>query len=144
MIRLRGRGHWKTTTFVGAIRASGCVVPLVVDGAINGKILLAWVEQHLTCALQPDDIVIMDNLSSHKVKGVKEAIESADVELIFFPPYSPDLNPIEMAFAKSKRLIRFTKERAVDSLWKTCGQVLDAFSETEMRNYFKHAGYRYT
>ena len=157
MPRLRGRsligtrlvehvphGHWKTTTFVGAIRASGWIAPLVVDGAINGKIFLAWVEQHLVKTLQPGDIVIMDNLSSHKVKGVKEAIESAGAQLLFLPPYSPDLNPIELAFSKFKRLIRSAKERAVEALWSTCGKALDEFSESEMRNYFKHAGYRYT
>ena len=156
MTRLRGRspigtrlvehvphGHWKTTTFVGAIRASGWISPLVVDGAINGKIFLAWVEQHLAQELKPGDIVIMDNLSSHKVKGVAQAIEAVNAQLLFLPPYSPDLNPIELAFSKFKRLIRSAKERTVDSLWNKCGEVLDQFSGTEFRNYFKHAGYRY-
>lgn len=156
MTRLRGRspigtrlvehvphGRWKTTTFVGAIRASGWIAPLVVDGPINGKTFLAWVEQHLARELQPGDIVIMDNLSSHKVKGVAQAIEAANAQLLFLPPYSPDLNPIELAFSKFKRLIRSAKERTVDSLWNTCGKVLDQFSEPEFRNYFKHAGYRY-
>lgn len=157
MTRLRGRsligtrlvehvphGHWKTTTFVGAIRASGWVAPLVVDGAINGRIFLAWVEQHLVKALKPDDVVIMDNLSSHKVAGVAEAIEEAGAKLHYLPPYSPDFNPIELAFSKFKRLIRSAKRRAVDELWHSCGQVLDQFNESEFRNYFKHAGYRYT
>lgn len=157
MTRLRGRsligtrlvehvphGHWKTTTFVGAIRARGWVAPLVVDGAINGRIFLAWVEQHLVSQLKPDDVVIMDNLSSHKVAGVAEAIEEAGATLHYLPPYSPDFNPIELAFSKFKRLIRSAKRRAVDELWNFCGQVLDQFNESEFRNYFKHAGYRYT
>lgn len=137
-------GHWKTTTFVGAIRASGWVAPLVVDGAINGKIFLAWVEQQLGPQLKPGDIVIMDNLSSHKVKGVAEAIRLAEAEVLYLPPYSPDFNPIELAFSKLKRLIRSAKERTVEALWNTCGRILDHYSEYEFRNYFKHAGYRYT
>ena len=157
MTRLRGRsllgtrlyenvphGHWKTTTFVGAIRARGWIAPLVVDGAINGKIFLAWVQQHLTWELAQGDIVIMDNLSSHKVKGVAEAIQSSNAELLYLLPYSPDFNPIELAFSKFKRLIRSAKERTVDALWNTCGKILDQFSESEFRNYFRHAGYRYT
>ncbi len=157
MTRLRGRslkgtrlvehvphGHWKTTTFLAGIRASGWVAPLVIDGAINGKLFLGWVEQHLIKSLRPGDVVIMDNLSSHKVKGVVEAIESVKAEVRFLPPYSPDLNPIELAFSKLKRLIRSAKERAVEGLWNTCGNVLEYFSEPEFRNYFKHAGYRYT
>ena len=157
MTRIRGRslkgtrliehvphGSWKTTTFVGAIRASGWLAPLVVDGAINGSIFLAWVEQHLVRALRPGDIVIMDNLASHKVAGVALAIEAADAEVRYLPPYSPDLNPIELAFAKLKRLIRSAKKRAVEELWSACGSVLDHFHEPEFRNYFKHAGYRYT
>lgn len=157
MTRLRGRslkgtrlvehvphGHWETTTFVGAIRASGWVAPLVVDGAINGRLFLGWVEQHLVRELRPGDVVVMDNLASHKVKGVTEAVEAAQAKVLYLPPYSPDLNPIELAFSKFKRLIRSAKRRAVDELWQTCGKVLDQFSESEFRNYFKHAGYRYT
>lgn len=157
MTRLRGRsligtrlvehvphGHWKTTTFVGAIRASGWLAPLVIDGAINGPLFLAWVEQHLCKALRPGDIVVMDNLTSHKVKGVAQAIEEAQASVLYLPPYSPDFNPIELAFSKFKQLLRSSKCRAVDELWNKCGQVLDQFSESEFRNYFKHAGYRYT
>ncbi len=157
MSRLRGRsprgqrlveavphGHWKTTTFVGAIRASGWIAPLVVDGAINGQIFLSWVEQHLVRELQPDDVVVMDNLSSHKIAGVSEAIESAGAKVLYLPPYSPDFNPIEMAFSKLKHLIRSAKERTIDALWNTCGSILEKFNESEFRNYFKHAGYRYT
>jgi len=156
MTRLRGRslkgtrliehvphGRWKTTTFLAGIRSHGWVAPLVIDGAINGNMFLAWVEQHLIKELRPGDIVIMDNLSSHKVKGVAEALESAGASARFLPPYSPDLNPIEMAFSKLKRLLRSAKQRTVEALWKACGEVLDQFTETEFRNYIKHAGYRY-
>ena len=157
MSRLRGRspkgqrlvepvphGHWKTTTFVGAIRASGWIAPLVVDGAINGQVFRSWVEQHLTRELKPNDVVVMDNLSSHKIVGVQEAIEAAGAKLFYLPPYSPDFNPIELAFSKLKQLIRSAKERSVEALWTTCGKVLEKFSESEFRNYFRHAGYRYT
>lgn len=157
MCRLRGRslsgtrlvehvphGHWKTTTFLAGIRASGWVAPLVVDGAINGAIFLSWVQQHLVKSLRRGDVVIMDNLSSHKVKGVASAIQSVGAHVLYPPPYSPDLNPIELAFSKLKHLIRSAKERTVDALWKTCGTVLDRFTEPEFRNYFRHCGYRYT
>jgi len=137
-------GHWKTTTFLAAIRASGWVAPLVVDGAINGKLFLSWVEQHLVKSLRPNDIVIMDNLSSHKVKGVADAIASAKAEALYLPPYSPDFNPIELAFSKLKRLVRSAKNRSLEQLWNTCGSILDHFTESEFRNYFRHAGYRYT
>ena len=157
MTRLRGRsligtrlvehvphGHWQTTTFLAGIRASGWVAPLVVDGAINGKLFLGWVEQHLIKSLKPGDVVIMDNLSSHKVKGVVDAIESVEAKVFYLPPYSPDFNPIELAFSKLKQLIRSAKQRTVDALWNTCGNILDNFTESEFRNYFRHAGYRYT
>ena len=137
-------GHWQTTTFLAGIRASGWVAPLVVDGAINGKLFLGWVEQHLIKSLKPGDVVIMDNLSSHKVKGVVDAIESVEAKVLYLPPYSPDFNPIEMAFSKLKQLIRSAKQRTIDALWNTCGNILDNFTESEFRNYFKHAGYRYT
>ncbi len=125
-------------------RASGWLAPLVIDGAINGKLFLGWVEQHLVKSHRPGDIVIMDNLSSHKVKGVVDAVESAKAQVLYLPPYSPDFNPIELAFSKLKRLIRSAKNRTIDSLWETCGKVLDKFNESEFRNYFRHAGYRYT
>ena len=136
--------RWKTTTFVGALRATGFVAPLTVDGAINGATFLAWVEQHLAPTLRPGDIVVMDNLSSHKVAGVREAIEAVGAEARYLPPYSPDLNPIELAFSKFKKLLRDGGERDADALCDLCGQVLDAFSEEECRNYFRHCGYRYT
>jgi len=137
-------GRWQTTTFLGALRAGGFIAPLTVEGAINGPLFRAWVEQHLGPVLKPGDIVVMDNLSSHKVAGVREAIEAVGAELRYLPPYSPDLNPIELAFAKLKKLLRDGAERTVDKLWELCGRILDQFTEHECRNYFKHCGYRYT
>ena len=137
-------GHWKTTTFLAGLRTSGLTAPLVVDGAVNGDIFLAYVRQQLAPTLQPGDVVIMDNLSSHKRAGVREAIEAAGATLLFLPPYSPDLNPIEQAFAKFKWLLKSAAQRTVESLWKTCGQLLERFTETECRNYIQHCGYRYT
>lgn len=137
-------GRWKTTTFVGALRATGFVAPLTIDGPVNGQLFLAWVEQHLVNCLKPGDIVVMDNLSSHKVKGVQEAIEDAGAELRFLPPYSPDLNPIELAFSKFKKMLRDAAKRKVEELWNLCGELLEQFTEAECRNYFKHCGYRYT
>lgn len=137
-------GHWKTTTFLAALRTSGLTAPLVVDGAVNGEIFLAYVQQHLVPTLKTDDLVIMDNLSSHKRAGIREAIESAGAKLLYLPPYSPDLNPIENAFAKFKWLLKSAADRTVDALWQTCGRLIDRFTPTECRNYFRHAGYRYT
>jgi transposase len=137
-------GHWKTTTFLAALRSSGLTAPLVVDGAINGEIFLAYTRQHLAPTLRPGDIVIMDNLSSHKRAGVREAIHAAGAGLVYLPPYSPDLNPIENAFSKFKWLLRSAKERTCESLWMTCGKLLTQFSQHECLNYFRHAGYRYT
>jgi transposase len=137
-------GRWETTTFVGALRADGFVAPLTVDGPINGPLFRAWVEQHLAPTLSTGDVVIMDNLSSHKVAGVREAIEAVGAELRYLPPYSPDLNPIELAFSKLKKLLRDGAERTVDKLWDLCSRVLDQFSAEECRNYFRHCGYRHT
>lgn len=137
-------GRWQTTTFLGALRAEGFIAPLTVEGAINGPLFRAWVEQHLAPVLKPGDIVVMDNLSSHKVAGIRAAIEAAGAELRYLPPYSPDLNPIELAFAKLKKLLRDGAERTVDKLWDLCGRILDEFTEQECRNYFQHCGYRYT
>ena len=157
MTRLRGRsfigsrlvesvphGHWKTTTFLAGIRSSGWVAPLVVDGAINGSMFLRWVEQHLAKTLKSGDVVIMDNLSSHKITGVAEAIESVGATVLYLPPYSPDFNPIEQAFAKLKQLLRSAGDRTVEALWSTCGKILDQFHPSEFRNYFRHSGYRYS
>ena len=137
-------GRWATTTFLGAMRSTGFIAPLCVEGSINGSIFKAWVEQHLVSELKPSDIVVMDNLSSHKVAGVVDAIEAAGASVCYLPPYSPDLNPIELAFSKFKKLLRDGAERTTDKLWSLGGSVLDLFSETECRNYFKHCGYRYT
>lgn len=137
-------GRWQTTTFLGGLRAEGFVAPLTVDGAINGPLFRAWVQQQLVPTLKPGDVVVMDNLSSHKVSGVREAIEAAGAELRYLPPYSPDLNPIELAFSKLKKLLRDGAARTVDKLWDLCGTILDQFTEAECRNYFRHRGYRYT
>jgi transposase len=136
-------GHWKTTTFVAALRTKGLTAPLVIDGPINGEVFLAYVQQQLAPTLQPGDLVVLDNLSSHKRAGVREAIESVGATLLYLPPYSPDFNPIEQAFAKFKWLLKSAAERTVDSLWNTCGQLLDEFTPTECRNDIHQCGYRY-
>lgn len=137
-------GHWKTTTFLAAMRSSGLTAPLVVDGAINGAIFLAYVQQQLVQTLRPGDIVVMDNLGAHKVAGVQEAIEAVGATVVYLPPYSPDLNPIETVFSKFKALVRRAEERTVEALWKTCGELTERFAGTECRNHFRHSGYRYT
>lgn len=137
-------GHWKTTTFLAGLRQSGLIAPLVIDGAVNGQLFLKYVQQELAPALQAEDILILDNLSSHKVAGVREAIEAVGARLLYLPPYSPDLNPIELAFSKFKWLLRSAECRDVETLWHTCGQLLDRFTPSECANYFKHCGYRYT
>jgi transposase len=134
-------GHWKTTTFLAALRHDRITAPCVFDGAINGERFRAWVEQALAPTLGPGDVVIMDNLPAHKVQGVRAAIEARGAQLFYLPPYSPDLNPIEQAFAKLKALLRSAAKRTVDALWHAIGQALDAFSPTECSNYFAHAGY---
>jgi transposase len=137
-------GHWKTTTFVAALRADGLTAPTVVDGAINGDLFEAYVRQQLVPTLRPGDTVVMDNLSSHKRAGVREAIEGAGARLVYLPPYSPDLNPIEQAFAKLKALLRKAGERTVEGLWRLLGRLLDEFAPDECRNYLSHCGYRAT
>jgi transposase len=134
-------GHWKTSTFIGALRCDGLTAPALFDGAINGDAFLAYVEQVLVPTLRKGDVVIMDNLGSHKVKGVREAIEAAGASLMFIPPYSPDLNPIEQAFAKLKALLRAKKLRTVDALWKAIGSIVDCFTPQECANFLRHAGY---
>jgi transposase len=136
-------GHWKTTTFVAALRTMGLTAPLVIDGPINGDLFLAYVQQQLAPTLSPGDIVVLDNLSSHKRAGVRETIEGVGATLLYLPPYSPDLNPIEQAFAKFKWLLKSAAERTVAALWNTCGQLLDEFTATECRNYIRHCGYRH-
>jgi transposase len=134
-------GHWKTTTFLAALRHDGITAPCVFDGAINGERFLAWVQQGLAPTLRRGDVVIMDNLPAHKVQGVREAIEGRRARLLYLPPYSPDLNPIEQAFAKLKALLRTAATRTVDALWHAIGQALDAFSPAECAHYLAHAGY---
>ncbi len=129
---------------LGALRSTGFVAPLCVEGAINGQLFQAWVEQQLVKVLRPGDVVVMDNLSSHKGAGVIAAMEAVGATLRYLPAYSPDLNPIELAFSKFKKLLRDGAQRTTDKLWQLCGQVLDLFTESECRNYFKHCGYRYT
>lgn len=154
MVRLHGRalrgqrvvakvphGHWKTATFVGALRTSGVTAPLVVDGPMNGPVFRAYVEQQLAPTLRKGDVVIMDNLAAHKVAGVHDAIEAAGAELVYLPPYSPDFNPIEQAFAKLKAMLRSAACRAIDQLHRTIGELLDRFTATECKNYFRHCGY---
>ncbi len=137
-------GHWKTTTFVAGLRESGIVAPLVIDAPMNGVIFKAYVEQMLVPTLDPGDVVIMDNLPAHKVTGVRQAIEAVGAVLLYLPPYSPDLNPIEMAFSKLKALLRKAAERTVDGLWDKIGEILKQFTPQECRNYFKHDGYAST
>ena len=134
-------GHWKTTTFIGALRCDAVTATGAFDGAVNGELFLAYVEQVLVPTLKPGDVVIMDNLRSHKVAGVREAIEGAGAKLMFIPPYSPDLNPIEQAFAKLKALLRARAIRTVDALWKALGNLVDYFSPEECASFLRHDGY---
>jgi transposase len=154
MVRIRGRckrgrrligkvpfGHWKTTTFVAGLRCGALTAPFVIDAPMNRDIFLAYLRECLVPTLSAGDIVIMDNLPSHKVAGVHEAIETAGAKVVYLPPYSPDLNPIEMAFSKLKALLRKAAERTIPALWSRIGELIDAFAPQECANYFKHAGY---
>ncbi len=154
MARLRGRGakgarvrasvphgHWKLTTFVAALRVGALTAPMVLDGAMNAVSFLAYVEQVLAKTLSPGDIVVMDNLSSHKSAAVEEAIAKTGATLRFLPPYSPDLNPIEQAFSKLKAHLRKHKERTVDALWSRLGLLIDEFKPIECSNFFQNSGY---
>ena len=154
MARLRGRarrgercragiphGHWKTTTFTAGLRSSGLIAPLVLDGPMDGEVFLAYVEQLLAPSLQPGDTVIMDNLPAHKVHGVREVIQAAGASLLYLPPYSPDFNPIEMAFSKLKALLRAAAARTMPDLWQAIANALKRFSPDECQNYLAAAGY---
>jgi transposase len=134
-------GHWKTTTFTGALRLTGMTAPMVLDGPMNGVAFRAYVEQVLVPTLSPGDIVVMDNLPAHKAEGVRAAIETAGASLCFLPPYSPDFNPIEMAFSKLKALMRAKAERTVEALWQAVGALIPLFLPDECANYFKAASY---
>lgn len=137
-------GHWKTTTFLAGLRHDSVVAPLVVDGAIDGTMFRAWVEQALAPALSPGDIVVADNLSSHKVAGVREAIEGRGATLLFLPPYSPDLNPIEQFFAKLKATLRRLAPRSREALYRDLALTLSKLAPTECANYIANAGYRHS
>ena len=134
-------GHWRTSTFLAGLRIDRMVAPLVLDGAINGDVFLAYVQQFLAPTLAAGDIVIADNLASHKVSGVREAIEACGASLWFLPPYSPDLNPIEQAFAKLKQFVRSAAPRTRETLWNTLGSAVGRFSAKQCQNFFTHAGY---
>ena len=154
MARLRGRalrgerlragvphGHWKTTTFVAGLRFDGIVAPMVLDGPINRDSFQAYVDQVLVPDLAPGDVVVMDNLGSHKGPAVRRAIEAAGASLLYLPPYSPDFNPIENAFAKLKALLRKAATRSLDALWTAIGRLIDLFTPAECTNFFRAAGY---
>ncbi len=154
MARLRGRaprgkrlragipqGHWKTTTFVAGLRLTGMMAPMVLDGPMNRPAFLAYVQQVLVPELEPGDVVILDNLPAHKGAQVREAIEAAGASLLYLPPYSPDFNPIENAFAKLKALLRKAAERTIEGLWHLIGTLIETFSPEECTNYFAAAGY---
>jgi transposase len=154
MTRLRGRaprgerlragvphGHWKTTTFVAGLRLTGLTAPMVLDGPMDRMAFLAYAQHILAPTLSKDDIVIMDNLPAHKGDEIRLIIERTGAKLVFLPPYSPDFNPIENAFAKLKALLRKAAERTVEGLWRTIGTLLDQFSPQECANYFAAAGY---
>ena len=134
-------GHWKTTTFVGALRLSGMTAPMVLDGPMNGAWFLAYVQQVLAPTLKPRDVVIMDNLAAHKSTPVRDAIEAVGARLLFLPPYSPDLNPIENAFAKLKALLRKAAARSIEQLWDAIARIIQTYSPHECANYFAAAGY---
>jgi transposase len=134
-------GHWKTTTFVAGLRRTGLTAPFVLDGPINGVWFQAYVDQVLVPTLRKGDIVVMDNLGSHKGANVRKAIEAAGATLLYLPPYSPDFNPIEMAFSKLKALLRKAAERTVDALWDRIGSLLHEFTPHECANFFAAAGY---
>ena len=154
MVKTRGRGpvgrrvigkppfgHWKTTTFTAGLRLDGITAPFVLDGAMNRDAFLAYVQKVLGPTLKPGDVVIMDNLPAHKGEKVRALIEATGAKLLFLPPYSPDLNPIELVFAKLKTLLRKAAERTRDGLWDRIATVLAAFTPLECANYFRHNGY---
>jgi transposase len=156
MTRLRGRaprgerligkiphGHWKTTTLIAALGIDGIRCSTVVDGAINGDVFEAFVRHVLLPELRPGDVVVMDNLSSHKRLAVRQLIESAGADLVYLPPYSPDLNPIELIFSKVKQLLRSLACRTREALWGSMQLVLDTVTASDATNCFRHCGYRY-
>ena len=154
MTRLRGRaprgerliekvphGHWKTTTLIAALDHQGMRCATTVDGAVNGELFTAFIQQVLVPTLRPGEIVVMDNLSAHKVAGVREAIEAVGAKVVYLPPYSPDLNPIELAFSKLKQLMRSAQHRLVQPLWQDTQRMLDAITPTDASHFLRHCGY---
>ena len=144
LIAAAPHGHWRTTTFVAGLRSTGLVAPLVLDGPMNGSAFLAYVQQFLAPTLRSGDVVVMDNLSAYKVAGVEDAIRATGASLLYLPPYSPDLNPIEQVFAKLKALLRGADARTKEALWTTIGQLLGRFKPAEFRNYLANSGYEFT
>ena len=134
-------GHWKTTTFVGALTLRGIIAPFVLSGPINRDAFETYIEKVLVPELRPGDVVVMDNLSSHKGPAVRAMIEAASAELRFLPPYSPDFNPIENAFSKLKALLRKAAERTVEGLWNAIGRIVSSIAPAECANYFTACGY---
>jgi transposase len=154
MARLRGRaprgercvaavpfGHWMTTTFTAGLRMDGLIAPMLLDAPMDGEVFLAYVEQILCPELKPGYTVIMDNLPAHKVSGVRQAIEATGASLRYLPSYSPDLNPIEMAFAKLKAILRAEAARTLETLWQAVARAIEQFNPEECQNFFSHAGY---
>jgi transposase len=134
-------GHWKTMTFVAALRLGRISAPWIIDGPINGELFTIYAEQVLAPILAKGDIVILDNLGSHKGRAARNAIRGRGAHLIFLPPYSPDLNPIEQVFAKLKHLLRAAQPREVEATWRKVGELLDLFSPDECANYLRNSGY---
>jgi transposase len=142
--RLRARapfGHWGTQTFIAALRYDGLTAPWIIDAPMNRKIFETYVETQLAPTLSPGDVVILDNLSSHKSERAKAILKERGAWFVFLPPYSPDLNPIEMAFAKLKAHLRRVKARTIDDLWRAVGNICDLYTPEECWNFLKHAGY---
>ena len=137
----RPHGHWLTTTFVGGLRSTGIIAPLVLDGPMNGEAFLAYVKQFLAPALGAGDVVVMDNLPAHKVAGVKAAIAAVGAGILYLPPYSPDLNPIEQMFAKLKAHLRKAAIRTYDALCDEIGRIIKTISPKECQNYITNSGY---
>lgn len=134
-------GHWKTTTFIAGLRHDKITAPMVLDGPMTGEAFQMYIERFLCPTLTPGDVVIADNLSSHKVAGIRSAIEAVGARLVYLPPYSPDLNPIEKWFSKLKAWLRKIAARTAETLWKGIGDILDSVTATECLNYFKSSGY---
>jgi transposase len=134
-------GHWRTMTFIAGLRVDGITAPWCLDAVMNGPAFLIYLETQLCPTLKPGDIVICDNLASHKVAGVQELIAAKGAKILYLPPYSPDLNPIEQAFSKIKALLRKAAERSADALWKAIGRIIQTFSAGECKNYFSNSGY---